>query len=217
MNSVLIPFNMLYDTEMGLIKLIADKYMDPEEFQDGLLLQPDGINKYFLKQRIDKNPLTDYVLKEGDTEYYYNEFMEKKYSEVLQYSPKTGIYSMIEKFINQENAISVTIICSDEKEMDIINRDFDDGPIQCISPDDYEQEIDLRLYDSIYVKDINDLFLFGDSLDGKNIYMATYMHNYTFGLEEPIPDVRVVTLLLDKAELYEIDIYPDEEYIRSVG
>lgn len=216
MNSVLIPFDMLYDTEMGLIKLIANEYMDPEEFQDGLLFQPDGINKFLLKQRLDKNPLNDYVLNEEDTEYYYTEFMEKKYNEILKYSPKTGIYSIVEKFIKQENGISVTIICSSEEEINIINKDFSDGNIQCISPDDYS-EIDLRLYDSIYVKNIDNLFLFEEVLDGKSIYMATYMHNYTFGLEEPIPDVRVVTLLLDKAELYEIDMYPEEEYIRSVG
>ena len=214
LNNILIPFSMIYDTEMGLIRLIKNKYLDPEEFEDGLFNQPDGINKYFLKQRPMKNPLGEYTVKEEDADYYYKEFIEKKYLEILEYSITTTVYEWVKKMIDYSN-LSITIICNIDEEMNMINECFGNR-VQVIIPDDYT-DIELKIYDTIFVKDIEDLLLYEKSMDGKNIYMANYMHNYTFGLEEPVPDVRITTLLLDKAELNIIDMYSEDEYIVSVG
>lgn len=216
-NRVLIPFNMLYDTEMGLINLIGEKYMDPEEFEDGLIIQPHGINYEFLKERPMKNPLGEYTVKEEDADFYYKEFMEKKYNEILEYAEPTAILDMVKHFIKTNGAVTVTVICSTEEEYDIIDKNLGEfNFFQCILVKDYK-EIDLKNYDTIYIKDITDLLLFEQSLDGKKVYIASYYHNFTFGLEEPVLDVRVTTLLLSKAEVSIIDLYAEEDYIICEG
>lgn len=216
-NNVLIPFNMLCDTEMGLINLIGAKYMDPEEFEDGLILQPNGINYQFLKQRPMKNPLGEYVVNEKDADFYYKEFMEKKYDEVLEYATPTALLETVKHFIKTNGAITVTVVCNTVEESDILDRYFNDERyLKCILVDGFNG-IDLKLYDSIYIKDIEDLALFEQSFDGKNVYIGSYYHNMTFGLEEPVPDIALTTVLLSKAEIHVVDLYAEEDYIICEG
>lgn len=214
-NRALIPFNMIFDTEVGLINCIGAKYLDPEEFEDGLFNLPDGITKYFLKQRPMKNPLGEYTVREEDADFYYNEFIKKKYDEILEYSVKTTLFTMVEKMLKYPTSISITILCDTIEEVDIVNEAFN-NKVSIICPDSYK-DIDLRMYDSIYVKDVKDLFLYEAPLDGKNIYMSSHLHNFTFGLEEPVPDIEVTSLLLTKTDINIIDLYSEDEYIVPVG
>lgn len=216
-NRVLIPFDMIFDTELGLLKLILTRYMDEEEFNVGMLNHPDGVLKFLLNGRASKNPLTDFVVREEDADFYYNEFIAKKYNEILEFSQDTAIAKFVKKML-PVSTLNVTAMCSTEGETIMLDEYFNEGlEYVLVDYDDLENSIDLRSYDTIYVKNIEDLYLYKQSLAGKNIYMASYLHNYTFGLQEPVPDVRVSAMLLDQSDLYTIDIYSEDEYIVVEG
>ena len=76
--NVLISFDMIFDTELALLTLIREKYLDPEEFNFDLITQPPSVLKYLLKYRGDMNPLVDFVVNKEDAEAYYYKFLEEK-------------------------------------------------------------------------------------------------------------------------------------------
>ena len=90
----LIPFNLIFDTDFGLIKLISKEYR-ADLFDKSVLDSDDSVIANLLIARPFENPLC--ILTEYNSETkkilddYYLEFMDTRYDDILKLSVFTGI------------------------------------------------------------------------------------------------------------------------------
>lgn len=213
--NVLISFDMIFDTDLALIRLIREKYLDPEEFKFNLITQPPSVLKYILKYRGDINPLTNFVVNEEDADQYYLKFIEEKYDEILKYTEKTTIFDLVSRFVASKGMIMTTILYHDERE-EMLIKEFDRyGHIDKILVDDWKKDIDLNRYDTIYLKDYQKVLLF-DLLkfNGKNVYISSNIYNMSLdGIgNKVIPNIDISTICMDRNDIYVIDLYNSLEY-----
>ena len=212
----LIPFNLVVDTDLGLIKMINKKYHDKNTFHTGLLSAPIKQLVYLLYTRKHYNPLSVIMRDTTDTvamDDFYNEFMEKEYVSILENSVTTDVHNAIRLFNQSEGIIRTTILCKNQKEEDVIKK-LDIGSDVDVVIGDY-RDANISVYDPIYFKNFRDAIPVADRIAGKNIYIANYEFNYTYTPEESrvlLPDVSI--LLLDQNLAKVTDIYKiDESYI----
>ena len=81
----LFPFNTIYDTDFGLIKLIQKEYRNEEVFNISILDLSDDELKDLLVKRNRINPLCIIMNKYNDNvaRDYYDQFMEREYNKIL--------------------------------------------------------------------------------------------------------------------------------------
>lgn len=213
-NSILIPFNMIADTDMGLLKLIKEKYMDTEVFIEDLLTSQDIILRSYIKDSVSDNPLTMFIYNEEEASDYYDQFIEKKYDEIASLSPITTIKSVMDRFI-ESKSIQVSILCMEEIEVNIISDLFDDKVNIIYEP--ILTDIDLTLYDTLFVRDYKFLLMYDiEQINGKNIYIANMMRNITITPDKKIiPSIEVSTIIADTSIVHIIDLY--DKYITFEG
>ena len=213
--NVLISFDMIFDTDLALIRLIREKYLDPEEFKFNLVTQPPAVLKYILKYRGDINPLTNFVVNEEDADEYYFKFIDEKYDEILERTEPTTIFDLVSKFITSKGLIMTTILYHDEREEELIKKFNRYGHIDKILVDDWKKDIDLNKYDTIYLKDYQKVLLFDFlKFNGKNVYISSNIYNMTLdGIkEEMIPNVDISAVCMDNNDISIIDLYNAMEY-----
>lgn len=215
----IIPFDLIVDTDYGLIQLIKEKYFDRSVFNGVIEAEIKQII-YFLYSRKNINPLSEFVLEEIDKDTMdslYKEFIEKEYVSILKRSITTDFYNLVKLFNSSDGAITPIILCKNELEESYVNKL---SRIQEIKPPlnvligDYN-DIDISPYDPIYFKYYTDTLKVLDKLNGKNLYIANYEFNFQYTKEENrilLADISV--LLLDHNIAKVIDIYKiDEEDI----
>ena len=120
---VLVPFNLIVDTDMGLIKLLEFDYSNTEYFHEGILNTEEENQQYLLNTRNNRNPLS-IVFKKDDPELMddlYKQFIEKEYDNILQLSCNTSLANLanaLREDISQ--VIRLTILCQSKAEENII-------------------------------------------------------------------------------------------------
>lgn len=211
--TTIIPFDLVIDTDYGLIQLIKDKYYDRNIF-NGILEVADRKDLIsFLYCRKNKNPLYDFVLDIDDHDTInslYEEFMEKEYANVLKKSEPTEFYTAVTFFNKSDGAITPIIMCRNKLEESFINalcKIEDINPPLPTIIGDYDT-IDITAYDPIYFKYYTDSLKCIDKLKGKNIYIANYGFNFVYEEENDkvlLPDISL--LLLDQNIAKITDIY----------
>lgn len=210
MNNILIDFNLLIDTDYGLIKLIKTEYSENEFINVLLSKMRDKIILGELVSRKDKNPL--YIALNKDykesADSLYKEFMESEYDSILKYSISTSLLELILTYI-ETNSCTVTVICKNKSEEQIINK----YKLKAIISDNYA-DIDISEFDSIYIKDYREILEF-QFLKAKNIFIG----NYRFNLEEDnYTPIKEVSLLVGDINIISvIDVYNSNKYIISEG
>ena len=84
--NALVPFNVLVDTDMGILKLIEYEYHNEDFFLPGILNTSEINQRYFLATRNISN-VVEALLSVEDTELaedLYNQFMEKEYDQTVK-------------------------------------------------------------------------------------------------------------------------------------
>ena len=173
---VYIPFNMIVDTDFGIIRL-AEKLNNIAEYSVNKI-------KSFLLKRYFENPIPEYCkLRELDntSEYLYDILLSKFYEKIL---PKSTLTDMIAFVINTyklglSNEVNIIIGCDYECEIDYLK--------SILSSIDYDIEMDLNIniklndYDCIFTKYIDEFYVEylveNIKLEGKRIYVADYNFN----------------------------------------
>lgn len=174
--NVLIPFNMIIDTEMGLLKLIQFDYNNTEYFYPGIINGDDTFKKYVLLTRNERNPLCVAVKDEkmDCADDLYKQFMEKEYNSILQLSPPTALRdvgSILRTSIDK--VVKINILCETDDEIELlINRLIPYDDIVKGTP----ETISISQYNVLFVKDTKDLMKYKD-VEGKEIYVADYEFN----------------------------------------
>lgn len=173
---VLVPFDLIIDTDMGLLKLIEFDYHNKHFFLEGILNTSETNQKFTMLTRKSENPVED-LLTVDDKELaddLYNQFIEKEYDQILELSCDTAIcdlFGLLRKTNNQ--TIRITILCKSQKEVDlIIKRKIPYFRTLISEPED----VNTTKYGVIFVKKLSDLDRF-KNIEGKSIYIPNYGFN----------------------------------------
>lgn len=174
----IIPFNMLIDTDVGVIRTLA-KYKDSEKlFYKGILEAPLKPLIYTLVNREHINPLIIASKNKDDIDALdeiYDSIITNEYESVIANSITTELVEAVRLFF-VSGPISPFILCKSEYEKSILEKIKLDGiPIVM---GDYDT-IDLDPYDPVYIKNIDDAVPIRKRLTCKNLYIADYGFNYT--------------------------------------
>lgn len=222
--NILIPFDLLIDTDIGAVKLITEKYNDKRYFDTSRLEDiSDDIYNFLFVYRTKKNPLfliTRTDLKVGQEciiDNLYNELIEKEYDEVLRHSTTTSLYDIFFAGTYADmNPFKITVLCRNELDVEYIREiDFKCDTVICKDNKDLVN-IDIGKYKYIYVKFIEDVMDFR-YMDKKVIYVANYRFNKEYQydkdkddyLEILKPDI-VIDIVNDNI-IKIIDVYPYPE------
>lgn len=197
--NVLVPFNLLVDTDMGLIKLIQFEYHNTTFFYEGLLNATIEEQQFLLIRRTNPNPLS-VILQEdvrGEADNLYNQFMEKEYDKIIKLSTNTSIANLAVLLrVTKDQVVRITVLCSCEEEIKLLRaRGIHQNKTIIGKPED----ISINDYDTIYLKNIQDIRLYRNVYK-KSIYVANYGFNITMVPDEPDP-------LLPKDIIREFGVY----------
>lgn len=178
---IYIPFNMIIDTDFGMIRLI-------EEIQD-LHGYPVNKLKSFLINRENENPISEYnKVREIDIiESAYDLILDKYYKMLL---PSSSVTDMLAFVINTyklglSNEVEITIGCDLECEIDYIKSLLSE--LKYSFDIELNMNIDLNNYDCIFTKFMDkyyvDYLLDTVKISGKRIYVADYNFNTLYDTE----------------------------------
>ena len=176
----IIPFNCLFDYDVGLIKLIKKYYNDPSVFNqntlDSLYSNKDIVEFVFNSES--SNILMD-IMNNPDEEIaaeYYVQFMDKEYGEILQNSVYTGLLDFVYR-LNNESDATYSIVCLRDEELRFINEYFEG--LRAEKPDDIIPRV--NIYHQFFFKScINDPYfeIFKQYPEGETIYILDYRKNF---------------------------------------
>lgn len=189
-------FDQIIDTEIGLIKLIQDKYNDKNTFWWSLLEAPTKFKIGLLYDRKHPNPLT-VIAKESDNiellDDYYQQFMTEEYVYILKHSLATNIYSLIVEMKDIKGADPI-IVCKNELEANYlrkINNAFKE--LNVIVTENFGSTIKDDS-DIIYLKDIRESLPILDKIQYKNLYISSYRYNFIDDERTTLPNEYMVIM-----------------------
>lgn len=117
----LVPFNCIFDTDIGMIELIRNEYRSPDifniEYLDSFTSNRDLIGILYHRKCL--NPLLLFMNNKEDTETaddLYNQFMDTKYVDILQHSVYTGLYKLVSYFNYSEEIAPILAYANDTEE-----------------------------------------------------------------------------------------------------
>lgn len=176
---ILIPFDLVVDLDIGLLKLVRFEYSNNDYFYKGILQGMDDCLRYSLMTREDPNPLSIAAVNPDDHETldeFYKQFMEREYTKIMNLSQDTAI-SDLTKVSGMTSAsdriVRITIMCRSEEEKKLINlRKMNPFRVIVSSP----EKIDLSQYKALFVKNAYDLDMYRN-VEALNLYIANYGFN----------------------------------------
>lgn len=176
-------FDCLFDLDFGLICTVAKNYLDPEIFDPKLSSTPVREIIKTLYNRKVRNPLIPFMrsskLSEADS--LLDEFLndEETYQEIIQYSSRTGLYSLLQTFTLHAE-IKPTVIIPDAICMEKWNSTWNNPrKVDTVMLDELTQN-SMKDYQQIYCKNPESVLEFekrGISINDKTIYVAAYHFN----------------------------------------
>lgn len=219
---ILVPYNLLIDTDVGLYKLLEKKYCNDKIFHIEPFTELDMPHLlYFLIDREFPNPL-DAIAKEENKELmqeYYDQFFEREYDYILRRSITTTLYDFI-KMVERDKDIHVSVWVPSENIKNIlVERDQDGfGSVEFRITDTYPECVNKR-DDPIYIKDIFDILRNIEPFLGKTMYVANYAFNYEIneitgrpGLKHEVGDI-----MSRRAHITTFDIYRETDIAKIEG
>lgn len=214
--SSLIPFDMVLDTDFGIIKFMqftTDKSDDIyENMYPGILdmkdVKYDGIIKRILSERSNPNPMMSLFKPEfadiGIT--VYDSVMKNYYEDIVKLSAKTALFDMVSRsVVAAPEDMKFSILCKNQLEQATVRKAFRDNDIHSIGTVLSENLDSINDYGSIYVKNVYDLYDNEDKIEGKNIIIA----DYKFNLESDgvTPLMSQVRSLVSLNKIHTVNLY----------
>lgn len=210
-------FDQIVDTEIGLIKVIQDKYNDRNTFYWSLLEAPIKFKIGLLYDRKHPNPLT-ILAKDRDNiellDEYYQQFMTEEYVYILKHSVVTNLYTLINEFVLVKG-ITPIIVCKNELEVNYLNKVNKEVFSKCeiVINESYGKAIDDRS-DIIYLKDIREVLTMTNKVPYKNIYIASYRFNFEDDERTQLLETFAV-LLQGYSKVTSCDPYNEKDILRG--
>lgn len=124
-NNILVSFESVIDTDIGLLRLIKKDY-NTDFFYQSILDSPEYIWKDLLNRRPVLNPL--YCIMDDETEEdeelsnnLYNQFMDEEYSKILDLSPPGTLSKIVGTNFYSKDLLKLTVLCKNQMEKDILD------------------------------------------------------------------------------------------------
>lgn len=173
-NRILIPYDCIFNDDIGLYRVIREHYSNDSVFNLSLL-DEENLNS-LVHDNIYNNPLEliireEYKDKMND---FYKEFLEQEYERILDYSPYTPIFEFAHLNIVSKMGFITFLVFNDLQEAELRKR-FDEK-IDIIKLDNYN-ELNIDEYDIIFLKRYENSLLI-QNLQGKYIYLLDYRFNF---------------------------------------
>lgn len=204
--SPLIPFNMIIDTDVGLLSLIYKSFMDPRIFNKDFFFGKT-VNQLVkeLYYRKKENPLHLCINEEyvDSCDNLYNQFMEQHYDRILNMSVITEFYRLVGLFM-EDSDIKLTIVCEKEKEIELLRKQENTKACNIILADTLNPKT-IQSFKQFYFKSIADATAYTKHMKDKTIYFANYAFNKNE--EGRISSHPLIPLLLENNVVNLIDIY----------
>ena len=233
--SSIVPFDLLIDTDMGVIKYIqfSKEYQRSGNFHRGLMeaTSPE-LNKLIQNLLVNRkfaNPISIIMKPEkmitSNPDKLLESLMkdEKIYDKILKLSTPTAIFDMVCRSFFVSDTLKYTILCSSDKEAKFLKTKFNSrfktdkvpATILVSTPD----KVDLKHIDAIYVKDVHDIDKYFEKRrlpSGKNIIIADYTFNNEYVPEQDeylhIPILEISSKYSGTNEISFINVYPIDVY-----
>ena len=171
-----IPFDMVIDTEMGLMKLIEFEYNN--NFFYNHLLGNDEYVKLLLRDREKRNPLS-IIAKNGTSEEelddMYRQFMETRYDDILRLSPNTNLFHLL-KLSHSDECVHLTIVFDNEEQEELFDKRKGEA-FRRYNGSIFDKEL-IQNSGCFYIKYIDTLSDHTE-IEGTTIYLADYKFNKT--------------------------------------
>lgn len=211
--SPVIPFNLVYDTDYGIIRYIRDTCKDAPNYDAGVL----NLHKIFLIQLLANRDVVNpvHLVMEDDEEFkeqadeIYENIMKYDYAEVLARSINTAIYDYVSLLGKTEGVVTPYILCKRDEEVDFIRSNFE--PYKEGSCKITIGKVDANKYDPLFTKSIQDMPEMYYNVGGNNIYLARYPFNVDTdenGKEIPKADGSILLFTRNKCNI--INVYKKE-------
>lgn len=203
--SPLIPFNLIIDTDFGLLCLIKQRYLDESVFDEKFFKNKSVRNLVSeIYSRKEKNPLYLFIKDEykDSADKFYNQFMEREYDSILNLSATTEFYRLARMFSN-EPEIKVTIVCNTQKEFDLLSSHKEGlGKCRLELKSDLDN-VKLGIINQYFFKCIDDYIEYKKWLKNKTVYFA----NYSFNVDELESGSEELLDIMSNNRISIIDIY----------
>lgn len=184
---VLVPFDILVDIDMGLLKLLEFDYDNNLYFLQGILHTSELNQQYTMVTRNKVNPLSAILQYEDDelAENLYSQFMEKEYNQILKLSCNTAVRDLSELLITTiDQVVRITILCRSKQDLQEVEERHIKSFRTIVEKD--LNKINLSDYQVLFVKNIYDLDKYRN-VTGLNIYVPNYGFNITIDPEMSQP------------------------------
>lgn len=186
----LIPFNMLFSIDIGIIRFLQEFCIDDELFDLKTLKKMSNREILLLMQsRGNSNPLSILNV-HGDRDKIYKELMEDYEEQIIEKSPLTDFGQMIytECTMQPGNGIDTSLLVKNHLQLKKLNKSFLISErlriIICVYISDH---IDTNLsIDAYYVNSYEELYnphisdRFYENTTEKNIYLSDTVYNQEF-------------------------------------
>lgn len=202
--SALVDFEMLVNTDYGVIQLMKRDYSNGDFIDlDYLNTVPDYALLGELYNRDYENPLL-MILKDeykDQADSLYEQILEEKYKDVLELSITTNVKALMTMYIKNDQ-MPVTVLCKNIHEQHFINK-LNEGYQITLEP---RTKLNTDLYDFYYIKKFKDVLDF-KGIQVKNLYIA----RYGFNLEKGYNNILNLSICDNVAQFNQvlfIDLYP---------
>lgn len=221
----IIPFDLLVDTDMGLIKYVQIAFPKSNLFHPSLMDMISSEHTAFLQYAlIDRNffnPLSAIMKEEkmltSNPDKLKQDIINTGYKEVLRLSTSTALFDLVCKSFFVSEMLQFDILCKSSKEVDEIRKrvrkKYNTDKPPCNFVIGGFEDVDINNYGSIYIKDIHDIDKYRGIIEGKNILIANYKFNKEYNVKEEkyleLPILDVINKYSSSNEIKFIDVYPD--------
>lgn len=198
-NNILVYFNMIVDTDIGIYEVVKRKYNNPNLIDP--IINTISIDALLLRLKEERyNNILDMFMdsEKYNTEDLYNQLIDQEYDNILKYSLVTDVYRLMNVYI-MSNVISVTVLCKNKQEEQIIkkmNKNF-----STVILDD---DLKIEDYDSIFLKNYKDI-VFLKNIHCKNIFICDYQNN--IDEKENIPLSDITTIIGKTNDIYTVGLH----------
>lgn len=218
-NKVLIPFDLLFDMDIGIMNTIKKEVPNENYFYVGLMNNaPIEWHKRHLYTRTDPNPVSLYankdVLDDDNLDTLYTELLENYYNEIVMFSTPTNVLKLLNRFWSLDNneMINAYVVYREPCELEQIKRFMDPRVFKASNVIKHNNmnlsDVDISTFDTIFMKYYYEVLLFNpDDLGGKNIIVSTHGVNMIEQANEKVLDPRISIQISDKVVVSTVDIY----------
>lgn len=202
--NILVSFESIIDTDMGLMRLIKSDY-NSGFFYPTILENTEEFQHLVLNLRTHPNPLVTLMDIDNDDDLetandLLRQFKDQEYQKILDLSPPGTFNTILSANMYSKELLKTTVVCRSQAEAGILKiKEINAEPLICKDL----KEISLKNYQVIAVKDVSELDQYVN-LERKAIYVPDYRFNVkrVKNFDSPLLPQHTLEDYADKNEFY---------------